>query len=88
MDIKLATMERGKAYFTYLVGLVTAMGNGRGVSFIKLGDTGRILRVRWWDRSYTEKREILDRVNTAVHNALNAERIEIPTPPWTNKPYR
>jgi MscS family membrane protein len=49
------------------------------VLYVRMGDTGRILRVRWWDRSYTEKWQVIDRVNSAVQNSLNAAGIKIPS---------
>jgi len=49
------------------------------VLFMQMGDNGRVIRARWWDQSYADRTQMIDRVNTAVQNALDAAGIEIPT---------
>lgn len=49
------------------------------VLYVRMGDTDRILRVRWWSRSYAQKWLIIDGVNSAVQSALYAAGIKIPT---------
>jgi small-conductance mechanosensitive channel len=50
------------------------------VLYIEMGDSARILRVRWWIVSYVDTRQVLDRVHTAVERALNEAGIEMPFP--------
>lgn len=49
------------------------------VLYVRMGDTDRILCVRWWSRSYAQKWLIIDGVNSAVQSALYAAGIKIPT---------
>lgn len=48
--------------------------------FLHFGDSGLIFRLRWWIESYVDTRQVFDRVNTAVYNALGAAGITIPFP--------
>ena len=48
--------------------------------FLEFGDSALIFRVRWWLDSYVDTRRMFDKVNTAMYNALNKERIPIPFP--------
>ena len=50
------------------------------VLYIEMGDSARILRVRWWIESYVDTRRIFDRVHTAVEHALDEAGIEMPFP--------
>jgi small-conductance mechanosensitive channel len=47
---------------------------------MEMGDSARILRVRWWIESYIDTRRIFDRVHTAVEHALDEAGIEMPFP--------
>ncbi|MGD8864712.1 MAG: mechanosensitive ion channel family protein [Anaerolineales bacterium] len=48
--------------------------------FLEFGDSALIFRVRWWLDTYMDTRQMFDRVNTAMYNALIREGIEIPFP--------
>jgi small-conductance mechanosensitive channel len=48
--------------------------------YIEMGGSARILRVRWWIESYVHARHMLDRVHTAVEQALNEAGVEMPFP--------
>ena len=48
--------------------------------FLEFGDFSLIFRVRWWLETYVDTRQMFDRVNTAMYNALNAAGINIPFP--------
>lgn len=48
--------------------------------YIEMGDSARIIRVRWWIESYVDARRMLDRVHTAVEHALDEAGIEMPFP--------
>lgn len=48
--------------------------------FLEFGDSSMIFRVRWWLESYVDTRQMFDRVNTALYNALNKENIQLPFP--------
>jgi small-conductance mechanosensitive channel len=50
------------------------------VLYVEMGDSARILRVRWWIESYVDTRQMLDRVHTAVEQALNEAGVEMPFP--------
>ncbi len=48
--------------------------------FLEFGDLALIFRVRWWLEFYVDTRQMFDRVNTKIYNALNHAEIEIPFP--------
>jgi small-conductance mechanosensitive channel len=48
--------------------------------YIEMGDSARIIRVRWWIESYIDTRPMLDRVHTAVEAALDEAGVEMPFP--------
>lgn len=48
--------------------------------FIEMGDSALLFRIRIWIQSYTDTRRIVDRVNTAVYEALTEAGVEIPFP--------
>jgi small-conductance mechanosensitive channel len=48
--------------------------------YIEMGDSARIIRVRWWIESYVDTRQMLDRVHTAVERALDEAGVEMPFP--------
>jgi small-conductance mechanosensitive channel len=48
--------------------------------YIEMGDSARIIRVRWWIESYIDTRQMLDRVHTAVERALDEASVEMPFP--------
>jgi MscS family membrane protein len=48
--------------------------------YIEMGDSARIVRVRWWIESYVDTRQMLDRVHTALERALDGASIEMPFP--------
>jgi small-conductance mechanosensitive channel len=48
--------------------------------YIEMGDSARIIRVRWWIESYVNTRQMLDRVHTTVEHALDEAGIEMPFP--------
>jgi len=53
------------------------------VLYNEMGDSAIIFRVRWWIASYKDKRRVIDRVNTAIQNALDSAGIESPYPTQT-----
>ncbi len=50
------------------------------VYFLEYGDSSRIVRVRWWIRSYDQHRSMQDKVNSALEVALASAGIEMPNP--------
>jgi small-conductance mechanosensitive channel len=44
----------------------------------EMGDSTMIFRVRWWIESYADTRRVIDKVNTALQEALDAAGIETP----------
>lgn len=46
----------------------------------EMGDHAMIFRIRWWIESYADTRRVLDRVNTALQNALDTAGIDSPLP--------
>jgi len=46
----------------------------------EMGDSAMIFRVRWWIESYVDTRRVIDRVNTALQQALDTAGIESPYP--------
>jgi len=46
----------------------------------EMGDSAMIFRVRWWIESYEDTRRVIDRVHTALQEALDAAGIESPYP--------
>jgi small-conductance mechanosensitive channel len=48
--------------------------------FLEFGDSALIFRVRWWLDSYVDTRRMFDKVNSALYNALQKEKIELPFP--------
>jgi small-conductance mechanosensitive channel len=48
--------------------------------FLRFGDSAMIMRVRWWLGSYEDTRQMFDRVNTALLEALEKAKIELPVP--------
>jgi small-conductance mechanosensitive channel len=48
--------------------------------YLEMGESAMIFRVRWWIESYVDTRRVLDRVNTALQEALDAAGIESPYP--------
>ena len=48
------------------------------VLFIAFGDSSNTFRVRWWVKSYTQKRSVSHRVNTAIQEAATKEGIDMP----------
>ena len=51
----------------------------------EMGDSAMIFRVRWWIESYEDTRRVIDRVNTALQEALDAAGIEMPYPTHVSK---
>jgi small-conductance mechanosensitive channel len=51
--------------------------------FLEMADSALIFRIRVWIESYVDTRRIVDRVNTAVYEALIVEGIELPFPTRT-----
>jgi small-conductance mechanosensitive channel len=50
------------------------------VLYHEMGDSAMIFRVRWWIESYEDTRRVIDRVNTALQEALDAAGVEMPYP--------
>lgn len=50
------------------------------ILFNEFGDSSMTFRVRWWLSSYADKREMYDKVHTAIQNALDTAKIESPFP--------
>ena len=48
--------------------------------YLEMGESAMIFRVRWWIESYVDKRHVIDRVNTALQEALDAAGIKTPYP--------
>jgi len=48
--------------------------------YIEMGDSARIVRVRWWIESYVDTRQMFDRVHTVMEHALDEAGIEMPFP--------
>ena len=48
------------------------------VLFIAFGDSSNTFRVRWWVKSYTQKRSMSHSVNTAIQKAATKEGIDMP----------
>jgi MscS family membrane protein len=48
--------------------------------YIEMGDSAMLFRVRWWIESYVDTRRVVDRVHTALQEALDAAGIESPYP--------
>jgi small-conductance mechanosensitive channel len=48
--------------------------------YIEMGDSARIVRVRWWIESYVETRQMFDRVHTALERALDEAGVDMPFP--------
>ena len=48
--------------------------------FLEFGDSALIFRVRCWIEHFVETRRIIDKMNTALYQALNEANIEIPFP--------
>lgn len=48
--------------------------------FLEFGDSAMTFRVRWWLESYVDTRQMFDRVNTALYQALQKEDIHLPFP--------
>ena len=48
--------------------------------YVDMGDSAMIFRVRWWIESYVDTRRAVDRVHTALQNALDEAGIECPFP--------
>jgi len=46
----------------------------------EMGDSAMIFRVRWWIESYEDTRRVIDRVHTALQEALDTAGIESPYP--------
>ena len=46
----------------------------------EMGDSAMIFRVRWWIESYADTRRVIDRVHTALQEALDAAGIDSPYP--------
>jgi MscS family membrane protein len=50
------------------------------VLYHEMGDSAMIFRVRWWIESYEDTRRVIDRVNTALQEALDTAGIDMPYP--------
>ncbi len=48
--------------------------------FLEFGEVAMVFRVRWWIESYVDTRRMFDRVNTALHKALDEANIILPAP--------
>jgi hypothetical protein len=48
-----------------------------------MGDSAMVLQVRWWIESYRHRRRMIDRVRTALKQALNEDGIEYSDPTLT-----
>jgi len=53
------------------------------VLYHEIGDSAMIFRVRWWIDSYVDTRHVIDRVHTALQDALDAAEIDMPFPTQT-----
>jgi small-conductance mechanosensitive channel len=47
---------------------------------LEFGDSALLFRVRCWIKHYVETRRIMDKMNTALYQALNETGIIIPFP--------
>jgi small-conductance mechanosensitive channel len=50
------------------------------VLYHEMGDSAVIFRVRWWIEIYADKRRVIDRVNSALQEAIDEAGIESPFP--------
>ncbi len=75
-------IERAREVMVRAVRSVEGVLQDRPVEalFIAFGDSALIFRLRWWIRSYTDTRQMFDRVHTAVYHALAEAGITIPFP--------
>jgi len=48
--------------------------------YVEMGDSAMVFRVRWWIESYVDTRRVIDRVHTALQQALDDTGIESPYP--------
>jgi small-conductance mechanosensitive channel len=48
--------------------------------YLEMGESAMIFRVRWWIESYVDTRRVIDRVNTALQEALDTAGIKMPYP--------
>jgi small-conductance mechanosensitive channel len=48
--------------------------------YVEMGQSAIIYRARWWIESYADTRQMFDRVNSTVHEALAEAGIKIPYP--------
>jgi len=48
------------------------------IYYLKFGDSARLVRVRWWIDTYRDEKTMLDKVNSALEQALNEAGIELP----------
>jgi small-conductance mechanosensitive channel len=48
--------------------------------FLEFGESALIFRVRWWIESYVDTRQMFDRVNTKIYEALDTAGVELPPP--------
>ena len=48
--------------------------------YSEMGDSAMVFLVRWWIESYVDTRRVVDRVHTALQNALDEAGIESPYP--------
>ncbi len=48
------------------------------VHYVEMGQSAIVFRARWWIEAYADTRQIFDRVNTEVHEALVGAGIKIP----------
>jgi small-conductance mechanosensitive channel len=46
--------------------------------YVEMGASAMVFRVRWWIDSYTDTRHVIDKVHTALQNALDEAGIESP----------
>lgn len=53
------------------------------VWFTEFGDSSNTFRVRWWVKTYVDKRRVTDSVNTAIQQLVLREGIDIPNPIYT-----
>ncbi len=47
---------------------------------LEFGDSALIFRVRCWIEDYVDTRRVMDKMNSALYEALHRENIEIPFP--------
>jgi small-conductance mechanosensitive channel len=53
------------------------------VWFTEFGESSNTFRVRWWVKSYSEKRRSTDSVNAAIQELANREHIDMPNTTYT-----